>query len=81
MDTSTSNFSLFRNAKLNIVEDTGTDNGDNDGDSSDMEDIYEANEDDTHDAREVILTNRPFVGPLDTPNMLIGNYLMTDCNY
>ena len=45
MEASTSNTSLFGNAKLNIVEDTGTDIGDNDGYSIDMEDINEVNED------------------------------------
>ena len=35
-----------------------------------MEDIYEGNEDEPHiqDAREVMLTNPPFVDPLDPDN-------------
>ncbi len=35
MEASTSNSSLFRNSKLNMIEDTGTDIDDNDGDYSD----------------------------------------------
>ena len=49
-------------ARLNIVEDTDTDIGGNDGDSSDLENIYEVNEDETHIqyARGFMLANLPF---------------------
>ena len=60
MEASTSNSSLFSEmSKLNIAKDTGTDIGDNDGYSSNMEDIYEVNEDESHiqDASEGVLTD------------------------
>ena len=67
MEASTSNSSLFKYAKLNMVEDTDTDFGDNDGDS--RMNIYKVNEDESHiqEARKAMLIN-PFVGPLDSAN-------------